>query len=53
MTTLEMVIDNKNAEDEVLATIAQKALKAKNEDLFKKLATRPNAGPKTLSIIAK
>lgn len=52
-TIVEVILNNKNATDESLAKIAERAIKSKDEQLLKKLATHPNAGFKTLSLIAQ
>ena len=53
MTELQRtILDNKNANDEILSVIAKEAKKANDEEAIKKLVTHPGAGAKTLSIIA-
>ena len=53
MTELQKtILDNKNANDEILSVIAKKAKEANDEKAMRKLVTHPGAGAKTLSIIA-
>lgn len=51
MTTTEILLNNPNMSDEILAVITRKALEENNEQILRGLAMHKNAGPKTLSLI--
>ena len=51
MRITEVIANNKNASDDILAEVAKQAVGSKDDQLLKKLVRHPRVGMKTLSII--
>ena len=52
MTDLkEIILNNPEAGDSILATVAKEAKMSKDEDMLKRLAAHPGAGPKTQRVL--
>ena len=51
MRIVEVIANNKNASDDILAEVAKQAVESKDEQLLKKLVRHRRAGMETLSII--
>lgn len=51
MYMIKVILNNPNANDEILSKIAKIAVENKDEELMRKLATHPGARFRTLSIL--